>query len=371
MAGAPLRNPQWGNEAFALRYKQIDSLRQYFPTLKEVAKDSVYEIAITLPSRKTINLRIILGQDFPYQAPGLQITPQVVQHRFVNDQMYVMPQMHEKLATWNLHTNLGKTVYEISQKLIQDQPQVLTSQPAPSTSSYGGYPNTGEPPPPYGVYGPSTTPSRPAQNPPNASPVSSSNISSSSSTSSTNLQIRTPAIPSSFPELDQKSITELTDLLNNEDVFQALFDSLEIVKTMQKLRDDLRDGNEEIAKKNVECTTEVDSLHTLLNSKKDSLQQLRVAVEQKTMRQQAIMQQLSPTILVERLADAAAVADSESEEIASSFLDGISEREGKKRGREQISSKLVFNIKYVPPESAFLSFWRCRFAFLPSLPTIV
>jgi hypothetical protein len=73
-----------------------------------------------------------LGQDFPYQAPGLQITPQVIQHRFVNDQMYVMPQMHEKLATWNLHTNLGKTVYEISQKLIQDQPQVLASQPTPS-----------------------------------------------------------------------------------------------------------------------------------------------------------------------------------------------------------------------------------------------
>jgi hypothetical protein len=164
-----------------------------------------------------------LGQDFPYQAPGLQITPQVVQHRFVNDQMYVMPQMHEKLATWNLHTNLGKTVYEISQKFIQDQPQFLASQSTSSIRYYewmhhrggevlisfsaygGGYPNTGEPPPPYGVYAnPTTTPPRPVQPPSSASQASSSN-GSSSTTNSTSLQIRTPAIPSSFPELDQKS----------------------------------------------------------------------------------------------------------------------------------------------------------------------
>eukprot|EP00026_Physarum_polycephalum_P010180 Phypoly_transcript_10332.p1 GENE.Phypoly_transcript_10332~~Phypoly_transcript_10332.p1 ORF type:complete len:196 (+),score=35.09 Phypoly_transcript_10332:696-1283(+) len=151
-------------------------------------------------------------------------------------------------------------------------------------------------------------------------------------------------------------ITELTDLLNNEDVFQALFDSLEIVKTMQKLRDDLRDGNEEIAKKNVECTTEVDSLHTLLNSKKDSLQQLRVAVEQKTMRQQAIMQQLSPTILVERLADAAAVADSESEEIASSFLDGTGVDSDYKEFIKKFTEKRkLYHLRAAKKESTLLS----------------
>jgi len=354
MAG-PLRNPQWGNEAFALRYKQVDSLRQYFPTLKEITKDSLYEIAITLPSRKTITLRIILGPEFPYQAPSLQITPQAVQHRFVNDQMYVMPQMHEKLATWNLHTNLGKTVYEITQKFIQDQPQVLDSRPAPtmSNSYVGGYPTTGEPPPPYGLYA-NGTPNRPTLSnmPPNATPGP-----SPSSTSSTNSQqIRTPAIPTSFPELEQKSTAELTELISHEDAFQALFDALEVVKTMRQLRDDLRDGNEELARKNVTRTAEVDELHQQLNSKKDTLSQLRTAVEQKTQRQQQIMQQLSPQVLVERLADAAAIADGESEEIASAFLDGSSvDGDYKEFIKKFTEKRKTFHLRAAKKESTLMS----------------
>ena len=71
-------------------------------------------------------------------------------------------------------------------------------------------------------------------------------------------------------------------------------------------------------------TAEVDELHALLNTKKDTLAQLRGAVSLKSERQYQVMQQLSPAILVERLADAAQVADSESEEIASAFLDGMS-----------------------------------------------
>jgi hypothetical protein len=73
----------------------------------------------------------------------------------------------------------------------------------------------------------------------------------------------------------------------------------------------------------VAWTSEVDTQHTILNAKKDTLAQLSHAVELKAQRQQQIMQQLSPAILVERLNDAAAIADGESEEIASTFLDGI------------------------------------------------
>lgn len=40
------------------KYKQIDSLRQYFPTVKEVTKDALYEIPTPLPNRKLITLRV-------------------------------------------------------------------------------------------------------------------------------------------------------------------------------------------------------------------------------------------------------------------------------------------------------------------------
>lgn len=130
--------------------------------------------------------------------------------------------MHEKLASWNVHTNLGKTVFEISQKLIQDQPQVLGGAPIKYYfgfsfiyleiecdfifvlyvnvlfSTYGGsYPNTGEPPPPYGLYANTPATNTPNNGPPARPP--------SSSSPTPPQQIRTPAIPSSFPELEQKS----------------------------------------------------------------------------------------------------------------------------------------------------------------------
>lgn len=351
----PLRNPQWGNEAFALRYKQVDSLRQYFSTLKEINKDSLYEVAITLPSRKTISLRIILGPEFPYQAPSLQIMP-AVSHRFVNEQMYVLPQMHEKLASWSVHTNLGKTVFEISQKLIQDQPQVLGT----SINSYGGsYPNAGEPPPPYGMYGNTSTPSTPANNPsrpPTASPsssISSSSVSSSSPTPSQ--QIRTPAIPSSFPELDQKSIVELNELLQNDDQFQALFDSLEVVKTMRQLRDDMRDGNEELAKKNVERTAELDALNQALNSKKETLQQLQAAVRGQQERQRDVQARLSPAVLLDRLVEAAQVAEAESDEIAVTYLDSSASDDHKEFIKKFTEKRKLYHLRAAKKESTLMS----------------
>lgn len=33
-------------------------------------------------------------------------------------------------------------------------------------------------------------------------------------------------------------------MLTNEEQFRAFFDSLDVVKTMRQIRDDLRDGNE-------------------------------------------------------------------------------------------------------------------------------
>lgn len=345
-----LRNPQWGNEAFALRYKQVDSLRQYFPTLKEISKDQTYDISIVLPSRKQITLRIMLGPDFPYQAPGLQIMPAVA-HRFVNEQtMMVLPQMHEKLATWNLHTNLGKTVYEITQKLIQDQPQVLGSS-GPTGTYAPGYPNTGEPPPPYGMPTAST-----GGRPSSGGPLPTQQPPATSTTPPPTNQIRTPAIPTSFPELEQKSTTELTELLSNEDQFVSLYEGLDVVKTMRQLRDELRDGNEELARKNVARTAEVEELRKLLNSKKDTLGELKAALDQKIQRQQQIMQQLSPAVLVERLAEAAAVAEGESEEIASSYLDGTTaDMDYKDFIKKFTEKRKLYHLRAAKKESTLMS----------------
>jgi hypothetical protein len=46
------------SEQAVLRYKQVDSLRQYFPTVKEVQKDAVYEVPVMLPNKLNITIRM-------------------------------------------------------------------------------------------------------------------------------------------------------------------------------------------------------------------------------------------------------------------------------------------------------------------------
>jgi len=283
-----IRNPQWGNDAYALRMKQIESLKQYFPALKEITKDCLFEIPVVLPSRKTVLMRISLQRDFPYQPPSLQIVPQV-SHKFVDPQMNVVPQVHEKLAVWSVHTNLGKTVYEVVQKFVQDPPQILGQLSATNLNGYS------EMPPAYGNAANTTTNS-------NSTPV--------------------PSIPSSFPDLDNKTGEELNEMLSNEDLYKDFFDNLEGVKNMRQLRDELRDGNEELAKKNIARGQEIDDLRKLLQDKQEEVKQQRQELERKVQRQQQIMQQFSTPVLIQKLSDAANIADTESEQTATDFLNG-------------------------------------------------
>jgi hypothetical protein len=43
--------------------------------------------------------------------------------------MCVIPAAHENLARWGIHVSLGKMVYEIVQKFIQEPPQILAKYP--------------------------------------------------------------------------------------------------------------------------------------------------------------------------------------------------------------------------------------------------
>jgi len=53
-------------------------------------------------------------------------------------------------------------------------------------------------------------------------------------------RIQTAQIPSSFPELQHKSGSELMQLLSDENEFSRFFDNLEAVKTSKRVRDDLK-----------------------------------------------------------------------------------------------------------------------------------
>jgi len=323
-----------------LRLKQIDSLRQYFSTVKEVVRDTSFEIPLTLPSRKTIILKINLSPDFPRVSPTLQITPAVT-HKLVDSNMFITPQAHENLSRWNANANLGKTVYEIVQKLMQEPPQILqftnpspapvpAPMPAPQSYPYGngGVPvqmnqSMTKPPPPYGPQ-PSTSVGKTAL----------------------------PGIPSNFPELESKTPSELSQMLNDETEFNRFFESLPAVQTMKKLRDDLRNANEELAKKNLTKEVEIESVKRELNGRQQVVADKRFAFEQKAQRQQEVMKQFSTPALIDQLSNAAQEAEMSSDAIANKFLAG--ETELKDFIKEFMEKRKLFHLRAAKKESLMM-----------------
>jgi len=320
----------WGpqDETQQLRYKQIDSLKHYFSTVKETTKDSLYEIAILLPARKvTIMLRVNLPKDFPKVPPLLQIFPPV-QHRLIDQQMYVTTSAHENLARWGVHASLGKTVYEIVQKFIQEPPVILPQYTPSNTSSGSINPN----PTPV-----TSTPNQVANPQPNKP-----------------MQTHTalPAVPTSFPELDSKTPAELSLLLSDELEFKKFFESLPNVQTMKKLRDDLRDNNESLAKKNLAKEAEIQKLQMDLNNRLNVIAEKRASYEQKAQRQQEIMKQFSTTSLIDQLTESATEAEQQSEAIAKKFLGG--EIDNKDFMKDFVEKRKLFHLRSAKKESLMM-----------------
>jgi len=125
------------------RMRQVESLRQAFPTLKEMNRGVLYEIPLVLPSRSVLTLVVSLPPTFPkLSGPTIQVYPQA-QHRFINSQMYIIPQAHENLQRWNYTSSqLGRTILEIVQKLLQEPPVLTAPISPPSYSSAVNAPNT-------------------------------------------------------------------------------------------------------------------------------------------------------------------------------------------------------------------------------------
>jgi hypothetical protein len=139
----------------------------------------------------------------------LQIYPPV-QHRLVDPQSFtVIPGAHENLGRWAVHASLGKTVYEIVAKLMQEPPTIL---PPPTSTPSTGQPSF-NPPPPYS--NPSSRGPLPYSNssfsggpPPYSNPPSTGGYTtppSSSAQPSQQTHTPLPVIPSSFPEIESKS----------------------------------------------------------------------------------------------------------------------------------------------------------------------
>jgi len=308
------------SEVQKIRAKQIDSLRQFFPTVKEVTKDQVFEVPIQLPNRSTIKLIINLPPDFPRIPPILQLSP-TVQHPLVDSNMYISPAAHDNLSRWAVHVSLGKTVYEIVQKFMKQPPVIGPPLPQkyPNLST-SAYPNPSmipsqSNPPPNQDYPPQPNYSQSNYSQPNFPPQP--NIPSQSA-----LPVSRPSVPATFPELDSKGVNELTLLLNDETEFAKFFENLPSVITSKKLREDLKSSNQELAQKILAKEAEVEKLRQEVAGKNDSIKEKRSTFELKLQRQQEVVKKFSTPALIDKLSEKAQEADEASEALAKQFHSG-------------------------------------------------
>ena len=130
----------------------------------------------------------------------MQVNPPV-QHRLVAPpQFNIIPQAHDNLARWSINANLGKTVYEVVGKFMQEPPTIITIQPMPIQPQLQAMTSQSALQPiPQLQAVTSQTQLQPTSQPSFTNPVSKSEPQKESP------RFQPPPVPSSFPELQRKT----------------------------------------------------------------------------------------------------------------------------------------------------------------------
>ena len=118
------------------RRKQIASLREHSLSVRELQRDTTYEVPCTIPSTSTLAgytlyLIVTLPPQFPdnKQPPTIQIRPPpMVAHAWVDARTGIIVG-HDKLNNWNQHVSLGKLVKDIIQEFQIRNPIVVSTAP--------------------------------------------------------------------------------------------------------------------------------------------------------------------------------------------------------------------------------------------------
>eukprot|EP01027_Heterolobosea_sp_BB2_P010378 GEZU01015233.1.p1 GENE.GEZU01015233.1~~GEZU01015233.1.p1 ORF type:complete len:252 (+),score=75.32 GEZU01015233.1:506-1261(+) len=133
-----------------------------------------------------------------------------------------------------------------------------------------------------------------------------------------------PVIPAVFPELNDKSVEELKDLIENKQAFEDFVNNLEWAKNVTQLLNDLKKGNVALAEQNLSQEQRINELKAEIASLQEQVGKQRAVFDQKAARQQEILQQYTPRVLLDKLNIATSQAEVESDEISSRFIEGDS-----------------------------------------------
>ncbi|OQR80957.1 hypothetical protein ACHHYP_16964 [Achlya hypogyna] len=333
----PPVNAGASSELMRLRGRQIASLvRAGGQAINH--EQSIFDVVTRLPDTRSLTLRVTLPEDFPVQAPIIQTTSRV-QHAWLDTQCRVIG--HIDLSSWGVHADVGRigtfslmyfhlsdnsTVGDILNEFQRNPPVMAgraTATPPPpyhspattSTPAYSQpfYPSSQQQPPAYASY-PSPSTSSPApysayarETPPKPRE---------------HMHTQTPAIPSSFPELDELSLTQLEKLVSDRQALKGYIRNMDPVINFMKLYDDLVKGNAELAERNLGFEGTISGLQNDIQSLKSQVQAAQEVLSLKQARQQEILSRVRADVLVARVTQAAEEVDEMTEDIGSRFTNG-------------------------------------------------
>lgn len=299
----------------AHRSKQIDSLKKANLNPIEIIPNTEYRVTFTCGSNN-ITLVITLPPQFPQDPPSVVVQP-VVNHPWVEPTGKVTG--CPNLNSFTMHSSLGQTTQNIIEEFRRTSPSIVTHGFNP-----GSYSLTGQQPgvqggyPMFSGYNPYTSPSLPPQtvsSPPTMESGSSSNV-----TEGTDDDVRVPDVFTAFPELKTKSLSELNDLLNEEDKILEMIQKMSEVMKMKEDREKLSNTCIELAKDNLSKKPKIQQMRQWVGEKNTLFEKSREEFERDQERLMSLSDTFHPSNIQTNLKVALLEAEEDSEKVVDEFL---------------------------------------------------
>ncbi|XP_025063237.1 vacuolar protein sorting-associated protein 37A isoform X4 [Alligator sinensis] len=248
----------------------------------------------------------LLPPQFPQEKPVISVFPPIRHHLMDKQGVYVSCPL---ISNFTMHSDLGKIIQSLLDEFWKNPPVLA---PSPTSFPYLYSKPAGMPPyapqgfpflPPY----PPQDTNRSIASVPVAESVPSSYATDKSAAPSYGLiadlplpvpttegllqvgqngfSYKMPDVPDTFPELSDLSISQLTDMNEQEDILLEQFVNLPQLKQVLTDKDELVKSIEELAKKNLLLEPSLEAKRQAVLDKYEQLTQLKATFEKKMQRQ--------------------------------------------------------------------------------------
>ncbi|XP_063836648.1 vacuolar protein sorting-associated protein 37A-like [Ostrinia nubilalis] len=250
-----------------IRKRQIDTLKIFNDNVLEVTENSEYKIEFSA-EEKNMSLNVVLGPEFPNEKPSIFVNP-VIPHPWIAENSNEVIRA-PGLVNYTLHSDLGRIVQAIIREFQRALPHLATNDDTPSDAS------------------------------PQSQVISLSML----------------------QELNNLSIDELKEILDNTDLQDKLLENNPQLIKLDLETEELMNSIEEIAQDNIAKQQMLDELKTDVIDRISTIVQMKMSYEELHRKHQKLAEMYDPHRIRDCLKEAALKADEDAEVIAEMFLLG-------------------------------------------------